>query len=409
MRQRLDESLLRELLSRVHGPRDPAGRAAGFQRRRCDVERAGHRDRRVRSRGRGRAAARATGRRADSRLPGRPRNLRRALHRRRRDIRSSGRDRAARAREPAAPARPAAADRGGRCLRPSVRCLGRLRASPGLRRRHDRAHVVDERQHLDASETRSRHGLRQLRSGDRGRSDHARAHFDRDVHPQCDGLQRGDLLRRRRGHSLARRRRDLDEAAAARRGLATLCMARERGRAVPRRLHRRDLRGRPSRPGLRARVASARGSASARVHDGRFDPVTYGVRMSFLLRLAIAWAINAAALWVADALWDGVRIDGTAAFLIGSAVLGIANTFIKPLVALVTLPLIIVTLGFFYLLINIAMVALAEWFAPNFSIDGFWAYVGTVLVVWAVNWIADEVPDTAGVRGTTPRWGARRS
>ncbi len=119
--------------------------------------------------------------------------------------------------------------------------------------------------------------------------------------------------------------------------------------------------------------------------------------MSFLLRLAVAWAINAAALWVADALWDGVRIKGTAAFLIGSAVLGIANTFIKPLLAIVTLPLIIVTLGFFYLVINIAMVALAEWIAPHFSIDGFWTYVGTVLVIWAVNWIAHEVQDRAGV------------
>jgi uncharacterized membrane protein YvlD (DUF360 family) len=55
------------------------------------------------------------------------------------------------------------------------------------------------------------------------------------------------------------------------------------------------------------------------------------------------------------------------------------------------LPLILVTLGFFYLLINIAMVALAEWIAPNFSIDGFWAYVGTVVVVWAVNWIGGQV------------------
>jgi len=119
--------------------------------------------------------------------------------------------------------------------------------------------------------------------------------------------------------------------------------------------------------------------------------------MSFLLRLAVAWAINAAALRVADALWDGVRIKGTAAFLIGSAVLGIANTFIKPLLAIVTLPLIIVTLGFFYLVINIAMVALAEWIAPHFSIDGFWTYVGTVLVIWAVNWIAHEVQDRAGV------------
>jgi len=119
--------------------------------------------------------------------------------------------------------------------------------------------------------------------------------------------------------------------------------------------------------------------------------------MPFLLRLAVAWAINAAALWVADGLWDGVRIKGTAAYLIGSAVLGIANTFIKPLLAILTLPLIVITLGFFYLLINIAMLALAEWIAPHFSIDGFWTYVGTVLVVWAVNWIAHEVLDKAGV------------
>ncbi len=120
------------------------------------------------------------------------------------------------------------------------------------------------------------------------------------------------------------------------------------------------------------------------------------------MRLAVAWAINAAALWVADALWDGVRINGWAAYLIGSAVLGIANTFIKPLLALVTLPLIILTLGFFYLLINIAMVALAEWLAPHFSIDGFWTYVGTVIVIWAVNWLAGQVLDEAD-RRSRPR------
>jgi putative membrane protein len=120
--------------------------------------------------------------------------------------------------------------------------------------------------------------------------------------------------------------------------------------------------------------------------------------MPFVMRLAVAWAINAAALWVADALWDGVRINGLASYLIGSAVLGIANTVLKPVLALLTLPLIIVTLGFFYLLINIAMVALAELFAPHFSIDGFWTYVGTVLVVWAVNWIADQGLERAGVR-----------
>jgi len=115
--------------------------------------------------------------------------------------------------------------------------------------------------------------------------------------------------------------------------------------------------------------------------------------MPWLARLAVAWAINAAALWAADALWGSVHIHGWAAYLIGSAVLGIANTVLKPVLALLTLPLIIVTLGFAYLAINIAMVALAEWIAPNFSIDGFWTYVGVVVVVWAVNWIGREVVD----------------
>ena len=113
--------------------------------------------------------------------------------------------------------------------------------------------------------------------------------------------------------------------------------------------------------------------------------------MSFVPRLLIAWGINLAALWAADALWHGVRINGWTSFLLGSAVLGVANAVLKPLLTVLTLPLIIITLGIFYLAINIAMIALAEWVAPHFSIDGFWTYVGTVVVVWAVNWAADQV------------------
>jgi putative membrane protein len=115
-----------------------------------------------------------------------------------------------------------------------------------------------------------------------------------------------------------------------------------------------------------------------------------------VVRLVLAIALNALALWVADALWDSVTINGFWAYFIGALVLGIANALLKPLLAILTLPLIVVTLGFFYLVINIAMVALAEWIAPNFSIDGFWTYVGVVFVVWAVNWIGNEVLDGLG-------------
>src|ERR671931_576073 len=109
--------------------------------------------------------------------------------------------------------------------------------------------------------------------------------------------------------------------------------------------------------------------------------------MTLVLRLAV----NAAALWLGKALWGGGSIHGWAAYLIGALVLGIANAILKPILAVLTLPLIVLTLGFFYLVINIAMVALAEWIAPNFSIDGFWSYVGTIAVIWAVNWVAHQI------------------
>jgi len=121
-----------------------------------------------------------------------------------------------------------------------------------------------------------------------------------------------------------------------------------------------------------------------------------------VLRLIIAWAVNLAALWAANALWEGVHIKGWTAYLIGSAVLGVANAILKPILTILTLPLIIVTFGLFYFVINIAMVALAEWVAPDFSIDSFWSYVGTVVVVWAVNWIGGQVVGDAE-RGARPR------
>lgn len=120
-----------------------------------------------------------------------------------------------------------------------------------------------------------------------------------------------------------------------------------------------------------------------------------------VLRLAVAWAVNAAALWVADVLFTGVRIDGWKAYLIGAAVLGIANGIIKPVLALLTLPLIILTLGLFLLVINIAMLALAEWIAPDFSITGFWTYVGTVVIIWLVNVVAYSSMDRLESPGTT--------
>ena len=101
----------------------------------------------------------------------------------------------------------------------------------------------------------------------------------------------------------------------------------------------------------------------------------------------LAWGANIVALAVADWIFSGVSIDGWGPLLIGAAVLAIANTIIKPILTLLTLPLVIVTLGLFLFVINVAMLALAEWIAPDFSINGFWTYIGATIVVWFVNYV----------------------
>jgi putative membrane protein len=105
-----------------------------------------------------------------------------------------------------------------------------------------------------------------------------------------------------------------------------------------------------------------------------------------IMYLLLAWLANIVSLAVADWIFGGVTIDGWWPLLLGAAVLGIANTIVKPILTLLTLPLVIVTLGLFYFVINVLMLALAEWIAPDFSIDGFWTYVGATIVVSIVNW-----------------------
>jgi putative membrane protein len=112
------------------------------------------------------------------------------------------------------------------------------------------------------------------------------------------------------------------------------------------------------------------------------------------VRLLVLWGINVLALIVIDWMFDSVSIGVWGSLLLGAAVLTLGNAILKPILAILTLPLIIVTFGLAYFALNVAMLALAEWVAPDFSIDGFWTYVGATVVVWLVNvtvgWLLDR-------------------
>jgi putative membrane protein len=108
--------------------------------------------------------------------------------------------------------------------------------------------------------------------------------------------------------------------------------------------------------------------------------------MPIVVYLLLSWLANIVSLLVADWIFDGVSIERWWPLILGAAILGIANTIVKPILTLLTLPLVIVTLGLFYFVINVLMLALAEWIAPDFSIDGFWTYIGATIVISIVNW-----------------------
>jgi putative membrane protein len=115
------------------------------------------------------------------------------------------------------------------------------------------------------------------------------------------------------------------------------------------------------------------------------------------IALLIRWGINVLALIVVDWIFDGVTIGRWGPILLAGFILMLGNAILKPILAILTLPLIIITFGLAYFAINVLMLALAEWITPDFSIDGFWTYVGATIVVWLVNvsvgWVLDKVRD----------------
>src|ERR687897_789869 len=104
--------------------------------------------------------------------------------------------------------------------------------------------------------------------------------------------------------------------------------------------------------------------------------------MHFLLRLLI----NAAALWMAIQLVDGIEHRGSWwSLLFVALVFGLLNASIKPLLKLLSLPIIILTLGLFLFVINALMLLMTAWVSGllnlGFFVDGFWdAFLGGLIV-----------------------------
>ena len=86
----------------------------------------------------------------------------------------------------------------------------------------------------------------------------------------------------------------------------------------------------------------------------------------------IHWAIMSLSLWVASALFSGIKFSNKSSLLISALVLGFVNAVLRPILLILTFPLTIVTLGFFILVVNALMIMLVAKLVNGFKLSGFW-------------------------------------
>lgn len=113
------------------------------------------------------------------------------------------------------------------------------------------------------------------------------------------------------------------------------------------------------------------------------------------MRFVIRILINAAALWVADQLVDGIELSGSIwAILLVALVFGVVNAVLKPVLKLLSLPVLILTLGLFAFVINAALLGLTAALMDNLTVDGFWSAVLGGLIIAVVSAVLSRVlPD----------------
>jgi putative membrane protein len=115
------------------------------------------------------------------------------------------------------------------------------------------------------------------------------------------------------------------------------------------------------------------------------------------MNLLIRWIIASFSLFIAAWLVPGIRVEGNAwgAYAVMAVILGFVNAVIRPLLQVLSLPIIVLTLGLFLLVINgltlwIASGIAVKLFHVGFYVDGFWSALLGALIVSIVSMILSE-------------------
>jgi putative membrane protein len=104
--------------------------------------------------------------------------------------------------------------------------------------------------------------------------------------------------------------------------------------------------------------------------------------------LLIRLVVSTIVVLVADKMLKGFHVDNITTAVIVAVVMGLLNTFLKPILQFISFPITLLTLGIFYFVINAAMVYLAAYLVDGFRIDVFSTALLFSLALSLTQWVA---------------------
>lgn len=112
--------------------------------------------------------------------------------------------------------------------------------------------------------------------------------------------------------------------------------------------------------------------------------------------MLVVWALNTLSLWVATYVFSGIHFDSAGALWVSGLLLGLINAVVRPVLVVLTLPLTVVTLGFFLLVINALTLLLVAELVHGFHVAGFWTGFFVALFVSAFGLVTQALTGTHG-------------
>lgn len=109
------------------------------------------------------------------------------------------------------------------------------------------------------------------------------------------------------------------------------------------------------------------------------------------MKLLLKLLVSSLAVFMVAYVLNGVHLDGFPSAVLLAIILGLLNTFLKPVLVIFTIPFTILTFGLFLLVINAVIILIAANLMPGFSVDGFFTALLFSILVSLVTWFLEAL------------------